>query len=112
MNLIFASILSTYKLVSGAVPLLSFYGELNELRFLSQIGNTERVFSKNSLCLTEYIYLFCGSTFLRRVGSWAQDPVAFRATLASEVSGDAGGRTLRETLADKHQQKLTLPISR
>ena len=32
--------------------------------------------------------------------------------LASEVSGDAGGRTLRETLAEKHQQKLTIPISR
>lgn len=83
-----------------------------ELRLLSQTENTEWVFSKNSLCLTEYICLFHGSTFLLRVGSWVQDPITFRARLTSEVSGDAGGRTLREALVDKHQQKLKIPISR
>ena len=66
-----------------------------ELRLLSQTENTERVFSKNSLCLTEYICLFHGSTFLLRVGSWVQDPNTLRARLASEVSGEAGGRTER-----------------
>lgn len=40
------------------------------------------------------------------------NPNAFRVRLASEVSGDAGGRTLREALVDKHKQKLKIPISR
>ena len=60
-----------------------------ELCLLSQTENTEWVFSKNSLCLTEYICLFHGSTFLLRVGSRVQDPITFRARLTSEVSGDA-----------------------
>lgn len=96
VDLIFASILSTYKLVSGAVHI--FLWRWNELRLLSQIGNTEQVFSKFSLFNRVHISV-SWEHFSPEGRRWArtQSPLG---PLASEVAEILVERTLRLLLTN------------